>query len=87
MFAFLFWVGATVIVVRVLRRSRPYLRFALSLAISGSLYLLFGLLIAPSQFGGEAEFLYEPTRVIENLLHRGGLQAILLWPFYVLSGG
>ncbi len=86
-FAFLLWVTITVHWSLMLRGKTPWLRVPLALTISAIHYLFFGLLFAPGYFGGEAEFLYDPTHIRENMYLHGGWQLIVLWPLYLLTTG
>lgn len=86
-FAFLLWVAITVHWVFILKGRTLWLRVPLVLIVSAIHYLVFGLLIAPGRFGGEAEFLYDPTHLRENLFFYHGLQMILLWPLSLLPTG
>ena len=86
-FAFLLWVAITVTWYRILRRKPLWLIIPLTFTISIVHYLVFGLLFAPGYFGGEAEFLYDPTHIRENIYLHGGWQLIALWPLYLLTTG
>lgn len=85
-FAFLLWVGITVILIKTLRIG-VWLKAPLIAVISTIHYLLFGLLVAPGFFGGTAEFLYDPVHLTENLYVHGGLRLILLWWWELLPTG
>jgi hypothetical protein len=85
--AFLLWVGITWHWVFMLKGRTLWLRVSLALVVSAIHYLVFGLLIAGGRMGGEAEFLYDPAHLSENLLVHGGLIQILLWPLSLLPTG
>lgn len=86
-FAFLLWLTITIIWTRMLRGRTLWLRVPLAFTVSAIHYLVVGLLFAPGYFGGEAEFLYDPVHLRENLLLHGGLNLIVLWPLYLLTTG
>jgi hypothetical protein len=85
--AFLLWLAITVHMVLAFRGRKWWFRVPLSLTMSVIHYLIFGLLVAGGRFGGEAEFLYDPAHLRDNLLTLGGLQGILLWPLSLLPTG
>lgn len=85
-FAFLLWIGITIILIRALRIGL-WLKVPLIAVISATYYLLFGLLIAPGFSGGTAEFLYDPVNLVDNLYAHGGLRLILLWWLELLPTG
>ncbi len=86
-FTFLLWLGITVHMVFIFRRRKWWFRAPLVLAVSAMHYLVFGLLVAGGRFGGEAEFLYDPALLRDNMFILGGLQGILLWPLSLLPTG
>lgn len=86
-FAFLLWLTITIIWARILRGRTLWLRVPLVLVVSAIHYLLFGLLFAPGYFGGEAQFLYDPMHLKENLLLYHGWQLIAFWPLSLLPTG
>ncbi len=86
-FAFLLWLAITVHMVFIFRRRKWWFRAPLALIVSAVHYLIFGLLIAGGRMGGEAEFLYDPALLRDNLFIHGGLQEILLWPLILLPTG
>jgi hypothetical protein len=86
-FAFLLWVVVTVHWAFMLKGKTLWLRVPLVFIVSAVHYLIFGLLIAGGRFGGEAEFLYDPALLRDNLFIHGGLQGILLWPLSLLPTG
>ena len=86
-FAFLLWLTITIIWARILRGRTLWLRVPLVLVVSAVHYLLFGLLFAPGYFGGEAQFLYDPAHLSENLLIYHGWQLIAFWPLSLLPTG
>ena len=84
-FAFLVWAGITVYLLVVLWRKPWWYKWPLVVVISGVHYLVFGLIIAPGFFSGEAEFLYDPAIIRANMLEHGGLYAILAWPGHIVE--
>ena len=87
-FAFLLWLVITVHWAFFVFKGRTlWLRVPLVLVVSAVHYLLFGLLFAPGYFGGEANFLYDPTHIRENLFFYHGWQLIALWPLSLLPTG
>jgi len=54
--------------------------------ISIVLYLVVGAFFAPGMWGGEAQFLYDPAHLLENLFSNGAWQIIVLWPLTILLG-
>jgi hypothetical protein len=83
--AFLLWTAITVHCLIVFWEKKWWLKWPLVVVISVVHYLVFGLIIAPGFFGGEAEFLYDPTIIGENMLEHGGLYAILAWPVHIVE--
>ena len=75
--AFLLWLAITVQMIFIFRRRKWWLRVPLVSIVSSVHYLIFGLLVAGGRFGGEAEFLYDPALLRDNLLTLGGIQGIL----------
>jgi hypothetical protein len=86
-FAFLLWLAITVHTVFTFRRRKWWFRAPLVSAVSVVHYLIFGLLVAGGRFGGEAEFMYDPTLFKDNMFIHGGFQRILLWPLSLLPTG
>ena len=85
--AFLLWAVITIHWVFMLRGKTLWLRVSLAVVVSAIHYLVFGLLITGGLMGGEANFLYDPAHLHENLLVHGGLQYILRWPLALLPTG
>jgi hypothetical protein len=86
-FAFLLWLVITVHWAFMLKGKTLWLRVPLAFIVSAVHYLIFGLLIAGGRFGGEANFLYDPTCLRENLFFYHGLEEILHWPLDLLPTG
>ena len=87
-FAFLLWVAIAIHwAFFVLKGRTLWFRVPPAFIVSAVHYLLFGLLFAPGYFGGEANFLYDPAHLRENLLIYHGWQLIAFWPLSLLPTG
>ena len=81
------WLGIALLLIRMLRRKASWPRAYLSVMSLAAIYLIVGLLFVPGYFGGDANFLYAPGRLADNLYQYHGLQLILTWPIYLLPTG
>jgi hypothetical protein len=85
--AFILWAAITITFFRLSRVMAGWLRITLTVIVSVIHYMVFGMLFAPSWFGGQAEFLYNPAYIGENIFDHGGWYLIMFWPFYLVQTG